>query len=55
MNWLQELETYKEDFIRDLRGLIAIASIEDKASARAGAPFGEGCLQSFGLYVRAGT
>ena len=27
MNWLQELETYKEDFIRDLRGLIAIASM----------------------------
>ena len=54
MNWLQELETYKEDFIRDLRGLIAIASIEDKASARAGAPFGEGCRKALDYMLELG-
>ena len=29
MNWLTELETYKDAFIQDLRGLIAIPSVRD--------------------------
>lgn len=54
MNWLQELEIYKEDFIRDLRGLIAIPSIEDKKSAREGAPFGEGSRKALDYMLELG-
>ncbi len=46
MNWLDELNTYKEDFIKDLRGLIAIPSIEDKEHAKENAPFGDGCRKA---------
>ena len=29
MNWLTELEKYQDEFIQDLKGLIAIPSVRD--------------------------
>lgn len=54
MNWLTELETYKEDFIRDLRGLIAIDSVRDDATAASQAPFGTGCRKALDYMLELG-
>lgn len=44
MNWLTEVETYKEAFLQDVKDLIAIPSI--KAEAVEGAPFGKDCRRA---------
>ena len=54
MNWLTELEQYKEDFIKDLKGLIAIPSIEDYESASDNAPFGQGCRKALDYMLALG-
>lgn len=41
MNWLTKCETYKELFLSDLKGLVAIPSVENLEEAKEGAPFGE--------------
>lgn len=46
MNWLHEIEDYKEDFIKDLRGVLRIPSVRDDASASADAPFGKSCKEA---------
>ncbi|EHI73988.1 dipeptidase [Streptococcus criceti] len=40
-NWETLLESYKENFLQDLTGLIAIPSVKDAASADESAPFGQ--------------
>lgn len=42
VKWLQETNKYKDNFIRDLRGLIAIPSLRNDAEKKEGAPFGNG-------------
>ena len=54
MNWLTELEKYKTDFISDLKGLIAIPSIEDKEHASENAPFGPGCRKALDYMLALG-
>lgn len=54
MNWLLELEKYKENFIKDLRGLIAIPSIRDDASSACNAPFGKPCREALDYMLELG-
>lgn len=42
MKWLNETQKYKDEFIRDLRGLINIPSLRNDNEKREGAPFGNG-------------
>lgn len=52
MNWLNEIEKYKEDFISDLRGIIAIPSVKD--TEKENAPFGEGCRKALDYMLELG-
>lgn len=54
MNWLLELGQYKEDFIRDLRGLLQIPSVKDVDSIKEGAPFGIPCKQALDYMLALG-
>ena len=54
MNWLTELETYKDAFIQDLRGLIAIPSVRDDKTKAANAPFGAGCRKALDYMLELG-
>ena len=54
MNWLTELETYKDAFIQDLRGLIAIPSVRDDKTKTANAPFGAGCRKALDYMLELG-
>lgn len=40
-NWETLLESYKENFLQDLAGLIAIPSVKDAANADESTPFGQ--------------
>lgn len=42
MKWLNETDKYKDEFIKNLRELIAIPSLRNNAEACPGAPFGKG-------------
>lgn len=54
MNWLQEIENYKEDFLRDLRGLLQIPSVRDIQSKSEGAPFGKACREALDYMLALG-
>lgn len=54
MNWLQEIESYKEDFIKDLRGLLQIPSVRDIQSKSEGAPFGKACRDALDYMLALG-
>ncbi|MEG0708752.1 MAG: dipeptidase PepV [Longicatena sp.] len=54
MNYLDELEKYKDDFMNDLKGLIAIRSIRDDATSTIGAPFGTGCKEALDYMLALG-
>ena len=43
MDWLTEFASYEDAFIKDLKGLINIASIREDAIPEQHAPFGKGC------------
>lgn len=43
MNWYEVFEGYKDEFMKDLQGLIAIPSIKNMEQVESGAPFGIQC------------
>ena len=54
MNWLTELEKYQDEFIQDLKGLIAIPSVRDDSKKAEGAPFGAGCRKALDYMLELG-
>lgn len=46
MNWYEVFEGYKDEFMKDLQGLIAIPSIKDMDRVECGAPFGVTCREA---------
>lgn len=54
MKYIEELEHYKDDFIKDLRGLLHIPSIRDDGTVEAGAPFGKGCKEALDYMLALG-
>ncbi len=54
INWFEEAEKYRDDLIRDLRGLIAIPSLRCDEERREGAPFGEGPRQALDYMLQLG-
>ncbi|MEJ8738255.1 dipeptidase PepV [Erysipelotrichaceae bacterium HCN-30851] len=54
MNWLTELEKYQDEFIQDLKGLIAIPSVRDDSTKAEGAPFGAGCRKALDYMLELG-
>ena len=54
MDWLKEFKRYEEDFMKDLKGLLAIPSVRDDATACENAPFGKGCRQALDYMLELG-
>lgn len=54
MNWLQEIEQYKEAYIHDVRGLLQIPSVKDEDSIQEGAPFGKPCKEALDYMLKLG-
>ena len=54
INWFEEAEKYRDDLIRDLRGLIEIPSLRCDEERREGAPFGEGPRQALDYRLQLG-
>lgn len=54
LKWLGETQKYKDDFIRDLRGLLAIPSLRNDAEKKEGAPFGNGPKEALDYMLRLG-
>lgn len=52
MNWLTKCELYKDAFLQDLKGLIAIPSIENLEEAKDGAPFGRAVRESLDYMLK---
>lgn len=54
MKWLNETKKYKEEFIRDLRGLLAIPSLRNDNEKKPGAPFGNGPKEALDYMLKLG-
>lgn len=54
MDYKVEAQKYKEQFIEDLKELVAIPSLKDMTTAREGAPFGEACRQALDKMMEIG-
>lgn len=54
MNWLTETGKYKDEFINDLRKLIAIPSVRNDEEACTNAPFGKGCREALDFMMELG-
>ncbi len=50
-NWKEKIESYKEEYLADLKALTAIPSVRDPETAGPGAPFGKGIRQAFDCFL----
>lgn len=54
MDYKKEFTSYQDVFIKDVTGLIRIASIRDETSVSEGAPFGKGCRDALDYMLNLG-
>lgn len=54
MNIMEYMQTHKDEYIKDLKGLIQIPSLRDDATAKEGAPFGLACREALDYMLKLG-